>query len=180
MLVALIALTAAAHADCPTAPDDATCRPWSALLMPTVIGVLFAPNDAGGPYFGGGLELAYAWADSSPAFGPSHGRIRFDIAGLDGAAMNSGAMVMFRGGAQVSFERNPSRRWLIPYFSADIGGLATSALGRRAFADGGLGVFVVHRRNAIVDLECSGVLPFSHLDEVGGVRATLALSFSLW
>jgi aerobic-type carbon monoxide dehydrogenase small subunit (CoxS/CutS family) len=162
-LVAVAALSTAAHADCPTAPDDATCRPWSALFLPTVIGVVFAPNNAGGPFVGGGLELAYAWADSSPAFGPSHGRVRFDIAALEGMAMNSGTMVMFRGGAQVSFERNPSRRWLIPYFSADIGGLVTSALGRRGFVDGGVGVYIVHRRTAIVDLEVDGVLPFSNV-----------------
>jgi len=150
------------------------------MLMPTLIGVVYAPNDAGGPYVGGGLEIAYTWSDNSQAFGPSHGRVRLDIAALDGTAMNSSAMVMYRGGAQVSFERNASRRWLIPYFAADVGGLWTSSLGRRGFVDGGLGVYVVHRRDVIVDLEADGILPFSHVEQAGGVRGTLALSFALW
>jgi hypothetical protein len=169
-----------ARAGCPTTPDDATCRPWSALLMPTAIGVVYAPNDASGPYFGGGLELSFTWSDNSQAFGPSQGRVRLDIAALGGTDMAASAMVMYRGGAQVSFERNASRTWLIPYFNADVGGLSSRTLGTRGFVDGGLGVYLVHRRAVVIAIEADGVVPFSDVTKLGGARGSLAASFSLW
>jgi hypothetical protein len=180
VLIVLVALVGVARAECPVTGDAVTCRPWSALLMPTLVAALYVPNDANGPYVGGGVELAFTWSDNSHAFGPSHGRARFDIVALDGTAMSAGAMVMYRGGAQMSFERSASRRWLIPFFAADIGGLWSRATDRRGFVDAGVGLYVVHRRNAIVDIEVDGVLPFSDLEKLGGARATLAAAFSLW
>lgn len=176
----VLAAAAPARAeDCPTRPDDAVCRPWSAVLLPTVYGAYYAPNH-GTAYAGGGLEaVLLAWSDNSPAFGPSQGRIRFDIGALRGLDMDT-TLVMYRTGAQVAFERNASRAFLIPYFAADFGGLWSDATGRRWFVDGGLGVYVVHRRSFILDLEATGVLPFRGADDLAGVAARLALSFALW
>jgi hypothetical protein len=170
----------AARAECPTKPDDATCRPWSALLMPTAIGVVYVPHDANGPYVGGGVELSYTWSDNSPASGPSQGKLRFDIAALAGTAMDASVMALYRGGIQTSFERNASRRWLIPYFEADIGGMWMRGIGGHPYVDGGLGLYLVHARRVIVGVDGAGVLPFSDVNKLGGVRASLALSFSLW
>ncbi len=150
------------------------------MFLPTVFGMVYAPSDASGPWYGGGVEVASAWSDNTPAFGPSQGKLRFDIGALRSGAMDTGTMVMYRGGAQVSFERNASRPWLIPYFDADVGGLWTSATGSRAFVDAGLGVYVWHQRSVIVDLEVDGLLPFSDPGKLGGVRGQLAVSFALW
>jgi hypothetical protein len=171
----------AAHAEkCPTTPDDPVCRPWSAVLLPTVYGNMYAPQE-GGTFFGGGVELVLlAWSDNGPAFGPSQGRIRADIGLLTSSAMNSETMVMYRTGAQVGFERNASRKFLIPYFAFDLGGLRTESLGRRWFVDGGIGVYLVHKRSVIVDLEVAGVLPFKDPGTLSGVTTRLALSFALW
>jgi hypothetical protein len=176
----LLALGGAARADCPTRPDDEVCRPWSAVLLPTVFAAVYAPNDASGPWYGGGIEAVTAWSDNTPAFGPSHGKLRLGIGALTSQTMGAGTMVMYRGGAQVSFERNASRSWLIPYFGADVGGLWTSDTRQRGFVDGGLGLYVLHRRSAIIDLEVDGVLPFSDPSKLGGLRGQLAVSFALW
>ncbi len=170
----------AAGAECPAQPDDAVCRPWSAILMPTAYGAVYAPRE-GGAFFGGGLEaILLAWSDNSPAYGPSQGRVRFDIGVLRDTEMAASTMVMYRTGAQVAFERNASRAFGIPYFALDVGGLWSEATGRRWFVDGGLGVYLVHRRSVIVDAEVTGVLPFSDPDQLGGIRGRLALSFALW
>ena len=176
----LLVATRTAHAECPTTPDDRVCRPWSALLLPTAFAVMYAPNDAQGPWYGGGLEAVTAWSDNSPAFGPSHGKLRFGAAVLRSSEMDAGTMVMYRGGAQVSFERNASRDFLIPYFAVDLGGLWSSATGSRAFVDGGVGVYILHRRSLIVDLEVAGLLPFRDPSRLGGARTQLAVSFALW
>jgi hypothetical protein len=178
--IATLACAGTARAECPTTPDDAVCRPWTALLLPTVIGLVYAPSDAAGPWLGGGVEVTSAWSDNTPAYGPSQGKLRFDIGALRSSTMGTGTMVMYRGGAQVSFERNASRAWLIPYFDADLGGLWTSATGSRGFVDAGLGVYVLHRRSVIVDLEVDGLLPFADPGKLGGVRSQLAVSFALW
>jgi hypothetical protein len=179
-IAVVLASASAAHAECPTTPDDALCRPWSAALLPTAFAMLYAPNDGSGPWYGAGLEAALAWSDNTPAYGPSQGKVRFDVGVLHSSTMGTGTMVMYRGGAQVSFERNASRAWLIPYFDLDAGGLWTDATGSRAFIDGGVGVYVLHRRSLIVDLEVDGLVPFSDPGKLGGVRSQLAVSFALW
>jgi hypothetical protein len=176
----VLAAAAAARADCPTTPDDRVCRPWTALLVPTAFGVIYAPHDDKGPWVGGGVEAAVAWSDNSQAFGPSQGKLRFDIGALGSTQADQGAMAMYRGGAQVSFERNASREFLIPYFAADLGGLWTKQTGSHLLGDGGLGLYLLDRRAAIVDLEVDVVLPFSSAGELGGVRAQLAVSYALW
>jgi hypothetical protein len=174
-----------ARAECPTTPDDAVCRPWSAMLLPTAFAAMYAPHGMAGTFYGGGLEaVLLAWNDNSDAYGPSQGRLRIDVAYLTSSAssgaMTTGAMAMYRGGAQLAFERNASRSYGIPYFAADIGGLWSDATGRRWYVDGGVGLYLVHRRNVIVDLEVTGVLPFRDPGTLGGVRSRLGLSFALW
>ena len=150
------------------------------MLLPTAFAMVYEPNDSSGPWLGGGLEAVVAWSDNSQAFGPSQGKLRLDVAALGSTKMDVGTMAMYRGGAQVSLERNASRRWLIPYFDADLGGLWTRATGSRGFVDGGFGLYVFHRRGTIVDLELDGLLPFTDPSKLGGVRSQLAVSFALW
>jgi hypothetical protein len=170
-----------ARAECPTTTEDPVCRPWSAMLLPTAFGTLYAPHGMDATFYGGGLEaVLLAWSDNSSAYGPSQGRLRIDVAYLTSSAMDSGGMAMYRGGAQVAFERNASRAYGIPYFAADIGGLWSDATGRRWFVDGGVGLYVVHRRSLIVDVEVAGLLPFRDPGKLGGVTSRLGLSFSLW
>ena len=151
------------------------------MLLPTVFGALYAPHGLDGQWYGGGLEaVLLAWSDNSTAYGPSQGRLRTDIALLTGTEMSAGSMVMYRMGAQVGFERNASRAFGIPYFAADIGGLWSEATGRRWYVDGGVGVYVVHMRNVIVDVELTGLLPFKDPKTLGGLNTRLGLSFALW
>jgi hypothetical protein len=170
-----------ARAECPTTPEDPVCRPWSAMLLPTGFGTVYAPHGIDGTFYGGGLEaVLLAWSDNSNAFGPSQGRLRIDVAYLTSSAMDTGGLAMYRGGAQVAFERNASRAWGIPYFAADIGGMWSDATGRRWFVDGGVGLYLLHLRSAIIDVEVTGLLPFREPSKLGGITSRLGLSFALW
>ena len=183
MAVASVVLTGVgvAHAECPSTPDDAVCRPWSSILLPTAYGALYAPHGASGQFYGGGLEaVLLAWSDNSEAYGPSQGRLRMDVSLLHGTAMDAGSMVMYRMGAQVAFERNAGRSYGIPFFAADLGGLWSEPTGRRWYVDGGLGMYLIHHRNVIVDLEVTGLLPFTDPSTLGGFTTRLGLSFALW
>jgi hypothetical protein len=181
LVAAVLAAAGTARAECPTTPDDPVCQPWTATLVPTAFAALYAPRAFGSQYYGGGLEaVLFAWSDNSAAFGPSQGRVRLDVAYLTGTAMRSGAMVMYRGGVQLAVERNASRSYAIPYFAVDAGGLWNDGIGRRWYVDGGLGLYLLHRRNVIVDLEVTGLLPLSDPGTLGGVTSRLGLSFAPW
>jgi hypothetical protein len=179
-VLAAVLAAATARAECPTTPDDAVCRPWSAILLPTAFTALYEPHGLPGAYLGGGLEaVLLAWSDNSSAYGPSQGRVRLDVAYLAGTT-GGASMATYRLGAQLGFERNASRASAIPFFAIDLGGLWTDATGRRWYADGGVGLYLIHRRDVIVDAELTGVLPFSHVGELAGVAARIGASFALW
>jgi hypothetical protein len=175
----VMALGRPAAAGCPDEPA-ALCRPYTALLLPSAFAVAYAPDDLGTWYGGGAEILLLTWSDNSPAFGPSQGKLRFDVAMLGTDTEGAGPMVMYRGGAAVSFERNASRQWLIPWAGANLGGLWTDATGSKAFVDAGGGVYLLYLRSLIVDLEVSWVFPFNDADRLAGLRGQLAVSFSLW
>src|SRR5689334_5811197 len=81
VVAALVLRAGTAHAECPTTVDDPVCRPWTAMFLPTAFGVVYAPHDAQGTWYGGGFEATLlVWSDNTPAFGPSQGRLRFDVA----------------------------------------------------------------------------------------------------
>src|SRR5215471_12843026 len=52
--IATVGTERTARAECPTTPDDAVCRPWSAMLLPTAFGMLYAPHGMDS-FYGGGL-----------------------------------------------------------------------------------------------------------------------------
>jgi hypothetical protein len=150
-------------------------------MMPSAFGELYAPLDGKlGMWAGGGFELLlFTWTSNSDGFGPSQGKIRFDVAGL-ASTQSAPAMVMFSGGAAVSFEGNAARSWLIPYFGGSLGGFAAGGLSTHAFADGELGLYLVYVRGFILDAEGAFMFPFTDFERLAGPKAQLTASFALW
>src|SRR5262245_50233105 len=160
-IAVLVGAAAPAAASCPDETDRTLCRPISSLLVPTAIGLSYFPGGDLGVWYGGGVELVgLTWGDSSAAFGPSHGKLRFDIGLLRSNKDGFGTMVQYRGGFQVSFEKNPSRRWLIPYFAGDLGGMWFRAKGSEPFVGAGVGAYVYYSARLIVDVGGGWLLPF--------------------
>jgi hypothetical protein len=178
---AVLAASVTASAACPhEKPGDPVCDPYVALAMPTVSGAAYFPTKAGGPYVGGGAELAFAsWSSNNDTFGPSHGRI-YGGANVLTSFTEARRVVLYRIGAVVSFERNASRRFMIPHFGAAIGGLWETRLGTRAAFDASLGFFLVHLRRFVLDAEGGVVMPFASVDRLFGPRTQLTASFALW
>jgi hypothetical protein len=179
---ALLALSSGAWAACPQegAPSTSVCKSYSGVLMPSAEGVLFAPLGKGmGTWVGAGAELVlFTWSSNSDGFGPGQGKIRFDVAGL---ASNYGpAMVMYRGGAAVSFEGNAGRSFLIPYWGGAVGGFHESKLGGHGFVDAELGLYLLYVRGLIIDAEGGFTFPFTDFDALAGPKTQLTVSFSFW
>jgi hypothetical protein len=169
-----------AQARCPDEKDTTLCEPHVAMFVPTVTGNAAFPRGLG-THLGGGLEILFlTWKNDLDSPGPSDGKIRLDAAILVSERDSARLMVPFRLGAAVSFERNASRSWLVPYFAADVGGIYESVLKTRMFADAGLGLYFFHTRTISVDFEGTYVVPFSAVNELHGPKLQLSASFALW
>src|SRR5437667_49139 len=93
-----------ARASCPReAPSDPACDPYVTMLMPTAIAVAWFPRQAGGMYFGGGVEIGFVgWSSNNDSYGPSHGRFYGSAAVLESTEKHRA--VLWRFGGVVSFE----------------------------------------------------------------------------
>ena len=162
--------------------EEPLSEPFAAMLVPSVTGVVFAPraDDAGLQLGVGGQILLFTWANRSDGFGPGIGKVSFDVAGLWDTNDGSTWTIIYRGGAAVSFERAPARSWLIPYFSAHIGGVHDSRFGGSAFADPGGGLYLVHMKTFMVDVEAAYLFAFAEPDDLSGFESHLTASFALW
>ncbi len=177
----LLLSSAPALAACPNdVPGDPVCDPYVSVLVPTAAFAGYFPAKADGPYFGGGVEMAFlSWSSNNNAYGPSHGKF-YGSASLLTSLSESRRALLYRFGGVVSFEGNASRRFLIPHFGAAIGGVWETHLKNNTILDGSLGVYIVHTRSFILDAEGGMVFPFSSVDELFGPRVQLAASFALW
>lgn len=177
----LAARPALAHASCPELRADGApeCQPSAAGLQPGAFATTYFPK--GQAFLGGGAELVlFTWFNNSDRSGPGQGKFRFDVAGMGSASDTSRKLLLYRGGFVMSFEPNASRRFLIPYVTANVGGLYETVLKSRGFFDPGGGLYLVYLDNVIVDVEGSYVFPFSAADQLSGPKVQLTASFTVW
>jgi hypothetical protein len=160
--------------------EDDTCIERNIYFMPGTQAVFFQPTAGLGPFYGAGFQLApLQLSHNNDRFGPSQISIITQVSLLKSPRV-AGTMALFELGATASLERNSSRRWLIPYFGATLGGLSQADLGTSsyAYALGGLHLYWHH--NLMVDAEGGYHFPFEDIDHAKGARAQLSARFSMW
>jgi hypothetical protein len=159
---------------------DDTCIERNIFLMPGAFTTYFQPAARLGPFVGGGVQIApYQWSHNNDHFGPSQGGIFFQAALLESPDAR-GVLALFEAGATASFERNASRRWMIPYFGGTAGGLAQATLGKSGYVYPFAGVHLFWHRDLMVDADGGYHFPFEDIDRARGPRAQLTARFSLW
>ena len=149
-------------------------------LTPGAIASVFVPEDVGrlGWFAGGGAELVlYSFIDRGPGpFGlPSHGRFYLDLEALGSARPGVDPMVFCRLGFDVTFERDPRRRFLIPFAGAEIGFAAHKQLGGFGFGMPLAGVYAWASSTVRVALSGGYLLPTTAAQDTRGVRVAAAL-----
>jgi len=160
--------------------EDDTCIERDIFFMPGTQAVYFQPTAGLGAFYGAGVQLApIQISHNNDRFGPSQISVIAQVSLLR-AQHVEGTMALFEIGATASLERNSSRRWLIPYFGATLGGLTQADLGTSsyAYALGGLHLYWHH--NLMVDAEGGYHFPFEDIDRVKGPRAQISARFSMW
>lgn len=160
------------------AGDD--CIPRNIYWMPGVTGSVFQPSGNLGAFYGAGVQFApFQWSHNNDHFGPSQGTVILG-ASLLKSPRSVGTMALFEMGATASFERNSSRRWLIPYFGGTVGAVTQSELGTSAYAYPLLGGHLYWHQNLMIDVQGGYHFPFEDVDRMRGPRGELALRVSMW
>jgi hypothetical protein len=159
---------------------------WETFFMPGVQYSLWLPESRGEYGIIQGVSIQYlvaAWIHRNENRGPSHGRFYVDIDLLRSTeSPNLGIAYSF--GLTLSFERNPKRQFLIPYFGAEVGGIYHKPKeGKNIHAAqvnplGGLSIWA--SQNIFVNVTVGYLVPFSHLEQLRGLRVKAGLNFSFW
>lgn len=180
---AVLLWTSAAGAACPYdgLPRKA-CEPIDAYFMPGVVGLGYWPGgDGHGPWLGAGFQVApVTWSRNTEKFGPGQGKVVFDVGLLGSGEADTGKMLLYRLGGQLSIERNASRIFAIPFYGIFFGGMNERALGHQSFVETTAGLHLLYLRNAVVSVEAGYLFPFEYVDELAGWRASLSVNVQAW
>jgi hypothetical protein len=173
-----------ASARCPDESlRESLCEPRVAFLQPTVAAASYFPRHFQGPMAGGGLEIVWlSWMSNTSSFGPSHGKLSTSVVELWSLREGSERQraLMWLTSALVSIEKNPSRRFLIPYFGPSFGEVLPSEGSHRFFIDGTAGAYLWQTPSFSVDARGSYMFALSTNDNLSGARAELSATLSLW
>src|SRR3954471_6013215 len=95
---------------------------WTSYMLPGARYGVFLPVAMGevGVLHGVSLDLAVVgWIHRNENRGPSHGRVYLRMDLLSSTAPGVPLGLIYAGGFDLSFERNPQRHWLIPFYAVE-------------------------------------------------------------
>ncbi len=175
---------------------------WESFFLPGLAATTYIP--AGHSELGifNGLSISYvflAWVHRNEKRGPSHGRLYFKVDILDSTEQDVPDMIYYAFGLDLSFERNPRRPFLIPFFGLELGGSYTSRmvpvsesctpseeescmekLGGVFHITPTFGVHLWSDRNFFVSLSGGYSFPMQDYENLRGWRVNLGLNFTMW
>lgn len=175
---------------------------WESFFLPGVgYSVLFPQNNSDlGVLHGISLNYVFfSWIHRNEKRGPSHGRLYFKLDILNTTKKTADDpnnladdMLYWAFGVDLSFERNPKRPFLIPWFGLEIGGSYST----RKIIDeetnlpkevGGIfhmtptfGVHLYTDRNLFVSLTGAYTFAIGDHENLSGWKVTLGLNYSMW
>lgn len=154
-------------------------------FMPGVGFAFWLPGDVSsyGVFNGFSIEfLAVRWVHQNEKRGPSHGRIYvdFDVLFSTHSAIDPAFVPLL--GFDMSFERDPGRRFFIPYFGLEGGALFQKQTTTLGLMTPLAGIHVYSARNVELGVKVGYMLPFTseQFGQVAGLRARAALDVSFW
>lgn len=156
---------------------------WESWFLPGLqyVGYFPAARDRFGSFHGAAFELVIgSWVHQTDARGPSHGRVYLDLALLDPDRAGAERAFGYALGLDLSVERNPRRRWLIPIFGLEVGGFHQAQTGSFFTATPLLGAHLFASRNLFVTATGGYVFSGRDVDELGGFRVRVGANAVLW
>ena len=154
-------------------------------FMPGVGYEFWLPNGSEkiGAYNGFRIEfIGASYIHRNPKPGPSHGRFYFHFDVLFSGKTGGSSAFLPTAGFDFSLEKNPPRRFLIPFFGLEGGALFNAATGTLGFMMPFVGVHFWSSGNVQLGVHGGYFLPFTseQFETVRGVRGSLTADFSFW
>src|SRR5262249_35169391 len=114
--------------------------------------------------------------------GPAIGKIYLAFDLMASSEKSSSALFNATVGFNLSFEKNPARRFLLPFFGSEIGIWYQKATETLGMAQPYLGVHLWSMGNFDVSVRGGMLLPFSsyRLGQLVGLRAGLGFNLAFW
>jgi hypothetical protein len=156
---------------------------WESWFLPGVqyVGYFPAAGSRAGHFNGAAFELVIgSWVHQTEARGPSHGRVYLDLALLQPDRSGAERAFAYALGLDLSIERNPWRRWLIPIFGIEVGGFHQRELGSFFTTTPFVGAHLYAARNVFVTVSGGYVFPGRDIDQLGGWRVRAGVNAVLW
>lgn len=156
---------------------------WGSFLLPGAGYSLYAPRDRGtwGTFHGVSLEvLIAAWIHRNDNRGPSHGRIYINAELLSSTHSQVSLLFGYAAGFSLSLERNPHRKWLLPHYGIDVGGIIHDTLGTHFQTSPYLGLHVYSSPNVFINARFGYRLVPNQIERLGGWHFNVSADLSVW
>jgi hypothetical protein len=155
---------------------------WESWFLPGVQYVGYFPaSDRIGSFHGAAFEVVVgSWVHQTEARGPSHGRVYVDLALLGPEREDAGKAFSWALGLDLSVERNPWRRYLIPIFGLEVGGFHQRETGTFFMTTPFAGAHLFSTRNVFVTVTGGYVFAGRDIDALGGWRVRAGVNAALW
>jgi len=153
------------------------------LLVPGAVASLFVPDDLEhlGAFVGGGLELViYSFADQGSLFVPSHGRFYLDLFALPSTHANVDPLFSASLGFDLTLERSPGRRYLLPFVGAQVGVSYQKQAGPFGWGMPLVGLYPWASHTVRVAVEGGYLLPTTAAQDVRGVVVLATIDLAPW
>lgn len=156
---------------------------WETFFMPGLVLHTYIPetSDSIGVFTGVSVEyLIAAWIHDNDNRGPSHGRVYTKVNFMKSSKSGISDIFYWGLGLDLSIERNPKRKYMIPYFGLEIGDMYQNGFGNVFVITPTIGCHLYSSQNLFVNLTGGYIYPSKYLEELRGYTIQLGVNLSLW
>ncbi|MBN2724721.1 MAG: hypothetical protein JXR95_11680 [Deltaproteobacteria bacterium] len=169
---------------------------WETFFLPGISYTALFPKKQSELGILHGISLKYvflSWIHRNEKRGPSHGRLYFKLDIMDSTEKDQEGLLYWAFGVDLSFERNPKRPFLVPFFGLEIGGSYSNRLVPSETAEDGyeeiggifhmtptFGVHLWTDRNIFVTLTGGYTFAVGDYERLSGWKVDLGINFTMW
>lgn len=162
---------------------DTELAEWTSFWLPGAGYSLYTPRDSaeGELFHGLTLEIVIAaWIHRNDNHGPSHGRVYINAELLNSDVKAAPLLFTYAAGLSLSFEHNPGRSWLVPYYGIDFGGMVHKNFGGLFQTTPHLGVHLFSNSNLFLGAHVGYRFVPSRIDTLAGLHASVTADVTVW
>ncbi|MBN1339718.1 MAG: hypothetical protein JXA03_10365 [Bacteroidales bacterium] len=156
---------------------------YEAYFMPGLGFSLYTPKETDSTGLFNGITVNYLiyskmYQNDKP--GPSIVRFYTKLSIMKSDDKEIKDLFCYSVGLSFSFEKNPKRSYLVPFFGLEFGGLSQSQWGTTGQFTPTLGLHLISKRNLFINFQGGYVYPVTQFDIIQGLYLEAGINFALW